>query len=133
MTISTKILKDLLSDTSVNKAVYYSSNRKAFLKTSEDVIISEGDAIKTPTVDEHSVLAKKLFKRRVRHKSVPLGDALNILYHVNNEDLQDYLEENDFDFLYKEAEYRAYNEVFKKWMEKNNVEVDWMHTEIEQA
>lgn len=132
MTISTKILKDLLSDTSVKKAVYYISESRIFLQATEDVIVGE-DAIKTPTIDEHSVLAKKLFKRRVRHKSVPLGDALNILYHVNNEDLQDYLEENDFDFLYKEAEYSAYSEVFKKWMEKNNVKIEWMYTEIEQA
>ena len=132
MTISTKILKDLLSDTSVKKAVYYIPERRIFLQATEDVIVGD-DAIKTPTVDEHSVLAMKLFKRRVRHKCVPLGDALNILYHVNNEDLQEYLKENDFDFLYKEAEYRAYSEVFKKWMEKNNVEIEWMHTEIEQA
>lgn len=132
MTISTKILKDLLSDSSVKKAVYYSSNRKAFLKTSEDVIISEGDAIKTPSVEDYKTLVPKLFRKRIGTRSIPFGDQLTLGYHLAKGDLQEFLKENDTEFLYREVEFRAYDVLFKKWIKDNSIDIEWSEVEIEE-
>lgn len=132
MTISTKILKDLLSDTSVEKAVYYIPERRIFLQATEDVIVGD-DAIKTPTVDEHRILTDKLFRRRIGKRSLPQGDQLTIGYHLANGDLQEYLKKNDIEFLYKEVEFRVYDLIFKKWINDNSINVSWSEVNIEQA
>ncbi len=129
MTISTKILKDLLSDPSVKKAVYYIPERRIFLQATEDVIVGD-DAIKTPTVEDYKTLVPKLFRKRIGARSIPFGDQLTLGYHLAKGDLQAFLKENDMEFLYREVEFRAYDVLFKKWIKDNSINIEWSEVEI---
>ena len=132
MTISTEILRDLISNSSIDKAVYYIPERSLFVKTTESANMGDCVFIKTPSVEDHQALTKKLFRQRVGRRNIPTSEMLNIFYHLPKGDLHTYLEANNLSFLYQEVEFRAVFVLFQNWIKENNINMQWFNVEIEE-